>query len=593
MNRSNVFITSFCVVFLILILRMETFGESRSIISSGNLDIPQTWTVDLDKGELGAKADTDIWFEADTATLRYITPRNGAKLAVLEESMPDLESCKAAFFTGDRISVRDVSVGTWLCIKTNQGRYSRIRINAPVGPSPGTLNISYTTWEKRGNLSLTTTPPPPAPSSPPFSVSILGGQYRLPSGADNQTLIRFVQTYPEVDTLVTQKPCNITDISALTDMEHLTGLILNGCEHVSDLSPLPQIDGLKKLILPRSDSMSDLSPIKELSGLVDLSLPPTTTDVMLAELMAHLPHLERLYLESCNKITDLSPLTGLPKLTYLDLHFVHNVEDISSLAQLTQLEYLRLLGTRVSDLSPLSNLINLKTIFLWENRYLMDISPIANLTNLEFLGLIDCDLVTDIRPLEKLIHLKGLALIGCDNISPEQIEALKSALPNCKIELGRQQRTPTPQVSPTPQADPRSQAGPTQFVIWTTALSWNGNLGGLAGADAKCAADVNRPAGLTNHIAVISTSTVDARDRVPGFGSTQVVDKGGQIVDLSWDGLWDGVLSGGRGPDMWTRSPCRTGTQADGTAAQGKTCTDYTSSDGVAPCIGGCHKSIC
>jgi hypothetical protein len=93
--------------------------------STGPLAISQTWTADLDEGEVGAGADSDIWFQAVTATERYITPRNGATIA----------------------KVGTLPEGTYVCVRTNLGRYSQFRVNEPVGPSPGTLNIGYTTRE--------------------------------------------------------------------------------------------------------------------------------------------------------------------------------------------------------------------------------------------------------------------------------------------------------------------------------------------------------------------------------------------------------------------------------------------------------------
>jgi len=43
--------------------------------------------------------------------------------------------------------VNDLPAGTYVCVLTNAGRYSEFRVNAPVGPFPGTLRIHYITWE--------------------------------------------------------------------------------------------------------------------------------------------------------------------------------------------------------------------------------------------------------------------------------------------------------------------------------------------------------------------------------------------------------------------------------------------------------------
>ena len=115
--------------------------------STGLLTIPQTWTADLDEGKVGAGTDSDIWFQAATATERYITPRNGATIAKVGTTSVGLEGCRKAPLSASRININALPEGTYVCVRTNLGRYSQFRVNEPVGPSPGTLNIGYTTWE--------------------------------------------------------------------------------------------------------------------------------------------------------------------------------------------------------------------------------------------------------------------------------------------------------------------------------------------------------------------------------------------------------------------------------------------------------------
>ena len=64
-----------------------------------------------------------------------------------------------------------------------------------------------------------------------------------------------------------------------------------------------------------------------------------------------------------DSLTDLSPLTGMTKLTALDLNRT-GVTDLSPLAGLTGLEGLFLSSTGVTDLSPLAGLTGLKVLDL-------------------------------------------------------------------------------------------------------------------------------------------------------------------------------------------------------------------------------------
>jgi hypothetical protein len=122
--------------------------EKRQVVarSRGTLSVPQTWAVDLDEGKVGARQEADIWFEAVTATERYLTPQNGSLIAVVRQKIaPDV--CGQAPLSAARIPIRDLAQSTLVCARTSQGHYAGFRVNETVGPSPGTLKISYVTWE--------------------------------------------------------------------------------------------------------------------------------------------------------------------------------------------------------------------------------------------------------------------------------------------------------------------------------------------------------------------------------------------------------------------------------------------------------------
>jgi len=89
----------------------------------------------------------DFWFEAATATKRYITPQNGAQVAKMGKNEPGYLGCQGASYHSSKIDIKDVPAGTYLCVHTNGGRFSQIHIDATVGPSPGVLKFHFITWE--------------------------------------------------------------------------------------------------------------------------------------------------------------------------------------------------------------------------------------------------------------------------------------------------------------------------------------------------------------------------------------------------------------------------------------------------------------
>ena len=109
------------------------------------------------------------------------------------------------------------------------------------------------------------------------------------------------------------------------------------------------------------------------------------------------------------KISDLTPLSGLTKLTWLRMA-ANQISNISPLAGLTNLEFLDLWQNNVSDITPLSGLTNLTGLSLGLNQ-ITDISPLAELTNLRGLTLNDNQLTdTELNHLTTLTNLTSLSL---------------------------------------------------------------------------------------------------------------------------------------------------------------------------------------
>jgi hypothetical protein len=92
-------------------------------------------------------------------------------------------------------------------------------------------------------------------------------------------------------------------------------------------------------------------------------------------------------------------------------------------------------------------------------------------------------------------------------------------------------------INQTTYPDGCEQAGHTVFV--TSAL-YNSNLGGLSGADSKCASLASAAGRSGNWRAILSTSTVNARDRFPGAGP--IADPQGRVVANGMSDLWDGTI---------------------------------------------------
>ena len=133
---------------------------------------------------------------------------------------------------------------------------------------------------------------------------------------------------------------------------------------------------------------------------------------------------------------DIEPLKHMTNLTELDMSakmgYISDkrLSDISVLKNLTKLASLNLSYNNISDITPLAGLTNLTALSLGGNQ-ISDISALAGLTQLNWLSL-SGNQITDISALKGLSNLKDLYCAE-NPISQEQLEELKTVLPNCNI----------------------------------------------------------------------------------------------------------------------------------------------------------------
>lgn len=113
---------------------------------TGQLSVRQTYTADFDQSSTNSNK-ADLWFQAETRDLLYLTPRNGAKIGVGNRSNRGFAGCSTARYTNSRVSLRDIPVGAYVCVKTSEGRISQFRMNNISGGSPKTITLGFTTFE--------------------------------------------------------------------------------------------------------------------------------------------------------------------------------------------------------------------------------------------------------------------------------------------------------------------------------------------------------------------------------------------------------------------------------------------------------------
>ena len=115
---------------------------------TGLITLNQTFTVDFDGGMTAAGNASDLWFQAVTANELYLSPVNGAGMWVGDRSNRGYEGCVNGAYSPSRVSLTNAPVGSYICMRTNQGRISQFRVNTISAGSPKQLQIGFTTWNQ-------------------------------------------------------------------------------------------------------------------------------------------------------------------------------------------------------------------------------------------------------------------------------------------------------------------------------------------------------------------------------------------------------------------------------------------------------------
>ena len=170
--------------------------------------------------------------------------------------------------------------------------------------------------------------------------------------------------------------------NSISDLSPLAGLTNLGTINISNngISDLSALEGLKSLenFLSWNNLFSDLSPLVKLSkmSLQKIDICGGDPDI---SVLKDAKNLKELYLPNCQvSDTDIAALAGLTNLTRLSVSGNRDLSNISPLSGLTNLKWLDLRDCNISDISPLSGLTNLKWVNLARNN-ISDFSPLDRL----------------------------------------------------------------------------------------------------------------------------------------------------------------------------------------------------------------------
>jgi hypothetical protein len=205
--------------------------------------------------------------------------------------------------------------------------------------------------------------------------------------------LNFLKAMPNLELLELNCP-GLNDFSGLSNLSTLEELGMDQFLE-GNLACLTNCSSLLKLSIYRADSLTSLESIQKLNGL------------------------ESLFLQNCDKVSNLAPLGHLSQLKSLDLGLKDNgiVKDFSVFGNLTNLRDLTVCSDLLVDVFWLVGLVNLNEINFWNCSKLTNLDGFSTLSNLRQLNLSCCSSIKEVDALSGLTGLKELYLSNCEALS--------------------------------------------------------------------------------------------------------------------------------------------------------------------------------
>lgn len=112
----------------------------RPVVSSGDVSLRGNQGADLDTGRVASGGD--LYLRAVTPLLLLLEPSGGARMQIGDRTDRD---CAGAHYSADHVRLENLSVGQYLCVRTNEGRIAQVRVTSVTRAPARTLGLHYVT----------------------------------------------------------------------------------------------------------------------------------------------------------------------------------------------------------------------------------------------------------------------------------------------------------------------------------------------------------------------------------------------------------------------------------------------------------------
>ena len=122
-----------------------TATSTPAIQASGTTPLNLDQNLNLDNGVVNDSSGNDLVYQEDGSGNHLLVPQAGAQLGVFGLSQPGLGACQSASLGGAGVAVESLQIGSYLCVKTSDGRYARLQFNT-LNTGDFSINVGFITW---------------------------------------------------------------------------------------------------------------------------------------------------------------------------------------------------------------------------------------------------------------------------------------------------------------------------------------------------------------------------------------------------------------------------------------------------------------
>jgi hypothetical protein len=135
------------VLSLATVLASGAVVEGATVHLTGTKLLANEKSFDLDDGSVGRILKEDLGFSWDTDG-PYLLANAPAAMRKMGSTKPSRSTCRSAALRKHIIGFRQLPQDTWLCVKTDEGRFARVQIMNDPGSRDccAAVRFRWTTW---------------------------------------------------------------------------------------------------------------------------------------------------------------------------------------------------------------------------------------------------------------------------------------------------------------------------------------------------------------------------------------------------------------------------------------------------------------